>query len=314
MIKFFKLFSPSLLVRRSANVLNCFKGRFRSFADTTVTTSTDVDSKQIAQGPENEQKLRVRRARPSDVPRVLRFVRENARVAWPSIITPAPPTASNLVLCDYVARALAQGHTMVAEQHSSRRGWLQIRGLALSTAVCAWDAALVERWARCLRCPRSRRVLNFTAHCLRAPALHDKYRVHNILQVNLIVPSNVVNNKEIVHVLAKSAIQRGRDIGFPLLRFDVTDEDIANSLEELQMKKEWQLAYDILPEAMHEKDVTPSTDTNSVQDKDKKTKFFAVYTTFTQTDKTPTLETTPPPPSLAVYSEPPPNWPSSPTA
>lgn len=73
---------------------------------------------------------------------------------------------------------------MVAEQHSSRRGWLQIRGLALGTAVCAWDAALVERWARCLRCPRSRRMLSFTAHCLRAPALHDKYRVHNILQVS----------------------------------------------------------------------------------------------------------------------------------
>lgn len=28
-------------------MLHCFKGRFRSFADTTVTTSTDVESKQI---------------------------------------------------------------------------------------------------------------------------------------------------------------------------------------------------------------------------------------------------------------------------
>lgn len=45
--------------------------------------------------------------------------------------------------------------------------------------------------------------------------------------MNLIVPPNVINNKEIVHVLAKSAIQRGRDIGFPLLRFDVTNEDMS---------------------------------------------------------------------------------------
>lgn len=51
--------------------------------------------------------MRVRRARPSDVPRVLRFVRENARTSWPGFIS--PPANSHTVLCDYVARALSQG-------------------------------------------------------------------------------------------------------------------------------------------------------------------------------------------------------------
>lgn len=77
------------------------------------------------------------------------------------------------------------------------------------------------------------------------------------------------------------------------------------------MKKEWQLAYDFLPEAMQEKDTSSS---DSVQNKDKKMKFFAVYTTFTQTDKTPTLDTASPLPPLEVHSEPPPNLPPSPTA
>lgn len=62
---------------------------------------------QQVQGTENEERVRVRRARPADVPRVLRFVREHASAAWPGLI--APPSASHLVLCDYVARALAQG-------------------------------------------------------------------------------------------------------------------------------------------------------------------------------------------------------------
>lgn len=77
------------------------------------------------------------------------------------------------------------------------------------------------------------------------------------------------------------------------------------------MKKEWQLAYDFVPEAIHEKDTSSS---DSVESKDKKMKFFAVYTTFTQTDKTPTLATASPPPPLVVHSEPPPVLPPSPTA
>lgn len=78
------------------------------------------------------------------------------------------------------------------------------------------------------------------------------------------------------------------------------------------MKKEWQLAYDVLPDAMPE-DMTSSANTNAVHDKDKKIKFFAVYTTFTQTDKTSTLATAPPPPPLVVHSEPPPSLPPSAT-
>jgi hypothetical protein len=49
----------------------------------------------------------VRRARVSDVPRVLRFVRENVRLTFPTLGT--PPGSANIVLGDYVARALAQG-------------------------------------------------------------------------------------------------------------------------------------------------------------------------------------------------------------
>lgn len=73
---------------------------------------------------------------------------------------------------------------MLAEQQESRRGFYQIRGLALTTATSPWDAGMLERWARCLKCPRSRQMLAYTAHCLRAPALHDKYRVHKIMQVD----------------------------------------------------------------------------------------------------------------------------------
>lgn len=80
------------------------------------------------------------------------------------------------------------------------------------------------------------------------------------------------------------------------------------------MKKEWQLAYEVLPESMQERDTTPSTDTNTVHDKDKKTKFFAVYTTFTQTDKTPTLATALPPSPNVAHSEPAPNLSPSSTA
>lgn len=87
----------------------------------------------------------------------------------------------NLFSLDYLN---SSGHSMLAEQQEVR-GWSQIRGLALSTALCPWDAAMLERWARCVKCSRSRKLMNFTAHCLRAPALHDKYRVHNILQVRL---------------------------------------------------------------------------------------------------------------------------------
>ncbi|KAM3958216.1 uncharacterized protein ACR2FA_007770 [Aphomia sociella] len=289
----------------------------RNFADTPKPDTTTKHV--VVQGTENEQQLRVRRARASDVPRVLRFVREHARTTWPGL--PAPPSVSHLVLSDYVTRALAQGHSMLAEQQENRRGWSAIRGIALGTAVCPWDAIMLERWARCVGCTRSRRLMHFTAHCLRAPALHDKYHVHNILQVVLCVPPDNPKSTDIVHILAKNAIQRGKDVGFPLIRFDVTDNDIANALEGLKLKKEWYLSYEAFPELvkeMKEKKVsntsTSATDekkmpnssisatdsnlanasTNNQLDKklevDKKTAiipahFVTVYTASTQADK-----------------------------
>ncbi|XP_075972435.1 uncharacterized protein LOC142974157 [Anticarsia gemmatalis] len=263
----------------------------RNYADKSKSDVNKAKHVVQVQGTENEERMRVRRARPADVPRVLRFVRENTRTAWPGLV--APPSASHLVLCDYVARALAQGHSMLAEQQESRRGWSQIRGLALGMSVCPWDATMLERWARCIRCTRSRRLMHFTAHCLRAPALHDKYRVHNILQVILIVPHNCPKNTEIVHVLAKNAIQRGRDAGFQVLRFDVTDNAIAQALEELKLKKEWQLSYDVLPDSLKERPKTDSENSPASDTQDTSApktlldgNYIAVYTAFTDTNKT----------------------------
>ncbi|XP_049865461.1 uncharacterized protein LOC126366396 [Pectinophora gossypiella] len=280
MYKLIGLLSPNQMVRRSSSMLGRYQ-RYRCYAD---TPHTDLTSKQVVvQGNENEQRVRVRRARPSDVPRVLRFVREHARWAWPSLVSApvAPTAASQLVLADYVSRALAQGHTMVAEQVGSRRGWLQVRGLALGAAVCPWDAAVLERWARCMRCARSRRLMHFTAHCLRAPGLHDKYRVHNILQVIMILPPDAQHNPEIVQVLARSAIQRGREVGYPLLRFDVTNEHVAQALEGLQLTKEWHMSYDIMPESMQEKESGASPAAAVPNPKERKMSFITVYTSFT---------------------------------
>ncbi|KAH9632160.1 hypothetical protein HF086_006594 [Spodoptera exigua] len=255
----------------------------RSYSDKQDVTSKHVVVRSQVQGSENDDRMRVRRARVADVPRVLRFVREHAKTAWPGLIS-SPPSASQLVLHDYVARALAQGHSMLAEQQESRRGWSQIRGLALGMSVCPWDAMLLDRWSRCVRCTRSRRLMQFTAHCLRAPALHDKYRVHNILQIILIVPHDSPKNTEIVHLLVKNAIQRGHDVGFPVLRFDVADDNIATALEEMKLKKEWQLTYDVLPNALNEQPITETA--ASSMETSKRTyiepgKFIAVYTAFT---------------------------------
>ncbi|XP_026745138.1 uncharacterized protein LOC113506495 [Trichoplusia ni] len=276
----FKLFTARQSVRKPHVALSCVSEPLRRlYSD---SSKQDVSKHVVVQGTENEERVRVRRARPADVPRVLRFVREHAKTAWPGLV--APPSASHIVLCDYVARALAQGHSMLAEQQETRRGWSQIRGLALSMSVCPWDATMLERWARCVRCTRSRRLMHFTAHCLRAPALHDKYRVHNILQVILIVPQDAQKNTEIVHVLAKNAIQRGRDVGFPVLRFDVTDGAVGKALEEIKLKKEWQLMYDVLPDALKERPQTetiPPTESKSGETTKNRGNFIAVYTALT---------------------------------
>ena len=74
---------------------------------------------------------------------------------------------------------------MLAEQQEAKLGWSRIRGVALCSATCPWDAAMLEKWARCVKCPRSKKLMLMTAHCLRAPGLHDKYKVHNIMQVSV---------------------------------------------------------------------------------------------------------------------------------
>ncbi|XP_035431395.1 uncharacterized protein LOC118263478 isoform X3 [Spodoptera frugiperda] len=268
-------------VKKQRIALSCISGNpARNYAD-----KQEVNSKHaVVQGNENDDRMRVRRARVADVPRVLRFVREHAKTAWPGLIS-SPPSASQLVLSDYVARALAQGHSMLAEQQEPRRGWSQIRGLALGMSVCPWDAMLLERWARCVRCTRSRRLMHFTAHCLRAPALHDKYRVHNVLQIILIVPHDSPKNTEIVHLLVKNAIQRGRDVGFPVLRFDVADDAIASALEDMKLKKEWQLMYDVLPDVVHEQPITETTTSKTATRNSfiEPGNFIAVYTALTKT-------------------------------
>ncbi|XP_046979045.1 uncharacterized protein LOC124544498 [Vanessa cardui] len=254
----------------------------RNYAD---KTKADSKSKQImVQGTEDEPRMRVRRARPADVPRILRFVRENSRLAWPGLVNKTPGSNNyNVVLSDYIARTLAQGHSMLAEQQEAKRGWSQIRGLAISTSVCPWDATMLEKWARCMRCSRSRKLMLFTAHCLRAPALHDKYDVHTILQVLLMVPPDIPRATEIIHMLAKNSIQRGRDSGFQVLRFDVTDNNlIAKVLDELRLKKEYELNFEVLPNSIK----LASNDTPSSEEAAEKGKTIKVYTAFPNTGKT----------------------------
>ncbi|XP_028039519.1 uncharacterized protein LOC114249982 [Bombyx mandarina] len=276
---FFKVIIGRNLVRRVQGAFSGFGVHVRSYSD---TTKSDSNSKQVMVQGENEEPVRVRRARPSDVPRVIRFVREHVRQTWPEV---SAPPGSNLVLCDFLARALAQGHSMLAEKQEIRRGWSQIRGLALGISVCPWDATMLEKWARCVSCTKSRRMIYLTAHCLRAPALYEKYKVQNILQVYLIVPKNSLKSADIVQVLAKSAIQRGRDVGFPLLRFDVNDVSIAKTLEELQLKKEWQFSYDAT--VLKENPQSSAIIDNNPKDAEASLEgnFVAVYTASTEAAK-----------------------------
>ncbi|CAK1577929.1 unnamed protein product [Parnassius mnemosyne] len=220
----------------------------RTYADTPKKDTSHV----VAQSTINNEHIRVRRARPADVPRVLRFIHEHTRAFWPGLT--APSNASQIVLGDYVSRALAQGHSMLAERQESKHNWSKIRALALGMTMCKWDATILEKWARCVTCPRSRQLLMFTAHCLRAPALHEKYQVNSILQVILIVPPDTPQRKEIIHALAKSAIQRGRDVGFTVLRFDASNDAVIQALEELHLNREWQILYDVLPDAIRERE------------------------------------------------------------
>ncbi|KAI5643568.1 hypothetical protein NE865_04370 [Phthorimaea operculella] len=290
MINLFRVNLPSRLVCRSSKALSSIRGRARAFADTPHTDlTTSKTSKQLIT-TENDSKVRVRRARSSDVPRVMRFVRENSRVAWPSLVsTPVSPTStSQLVLADYVARALSQGHTMMAEQVATRRGWLTVRGLALGSAVCPWDATMLEKWARCIKDQRSRHLVNLAATCLRGPGLHDKYHVHNILQVILIIPPESQNCSEIVQMLAKSAIQRGKEVGFPLLRFDATSEPVAKALEDMKLQREWILlcnllhVADTITENSVNKEASKQADeTTSAKELPDKGNFVAVYSAST---------------------------------
>ncbi|CAH2063921.1 unnamed protein product, partial [Iphiclides podalirius] len=234
------------LKKTNLNIINVTR---RGFAD---IPKKDTSSHVMVRTTDKDEQMRVRRARAADVPRVLKFVREHTRDMWPALTIPS--NASQLVLSDYVSRALAQGHSMIAERQESKHNWSKIKALALSTTTCKWDASVLEKWARCVQCSRSRQALMFTAHCLRAPALHDKYHVHSILQVILIVPEDVSKQTELVNMLVKSAIQRGRDVGFSLVRFDAANEAVIKALEQMKMNKEWQIAYDVLPDCIKERE------------------------------------------------------------
>ncbi|XP_034825048.1 uncharacterized protein [Maniola hyperantus] len=249
----------------------------RHFAD---TPKKDPTRQVMVHGTEGEAHVRVRRARPADAPSVIRFVKDNARLAWPGFVS-APDAPNQVILSDYVARTLAQGHTMLAEQQMEKRGWCQVRGLALSACVCPWDATLLETWARCVPCTRAHKLLLFAAHCLRAPDLHDKYRVHNILQVVLMVPPDP-KCEEIVQMLARHSIQRCRELGFSLLRFDVTDDAVTKALEGLQLKKEYEFNYEILPNVI--KLYTADINNKETDTSTGKVPQITVYTSFPMAD------------------------------
>ncbi|KPI91042.1 PREDICTED: uncharacterized protein LOC106113409 [Papilio xuthus] len=237
-----------------------FKTLTRSFAD---IAKKDSPSNVAVRNTKSDICLRVRRARPADVPRVLAFIRTHTRNAWPTL--GAPSNASQIVLSDYVSRSLAQGHSMIAEQQDTSNKSCRIRALALGTTMCKWDAGVLEKWARCVQCPRSRQLLMFTAHCLRAPGLHDKYHVHNILQVILIVPEDVSARREVIKTLARSAMLRGRDVGFSLVRFDAGNDAVIEVLEEMKLHKEWRIVYDVFGDAIkarHDCDFSSPTDHN----------------------------------------------------
>lgn len=46
------------------------------------------------------------------------------------------------------------------------------------------------------------------------------------LQVILIVPEDVSTRREVIQTLARSAVQRGRDVGFSLVRFDAGSDAV----------------------------------------------------------------------------------------
>lgn len=46
----------------------------------------------------------------------------------------------------------------------------------------------------------------------------------NYLQVLLMVPPSTPKAQEVINMLAKNCIQRGKETGFLVLRFDVTDD------------------------------------------------------------------------------------------
>ncbi|XP_045492240.1 uncharacterized protein LOC123691744 [Colias croceus] len=267
--KLIRLLSPRV---QSPAVCSCHVLNYRNYADKPKAPST---SKHLV--PQNEERIRVRRARPTDVPRILRFVKEHARITWPNL---TPNSSHNLILGDFVARTLAQGHSMLAEQQEAKRTWGTIRGLALSTSVCPWDATLLEKWARCVRCTKSRQLMMFTAHCLRAPGLHDKYNVHTVMQVVLMIPPDSPKSAEIALMLARNTLQRGRDTGFPLVRFDVTNESITKALSSLNLQKEWEFSYEVQPDAIKEcVKETLKEDKGGVQSSEAKN-HITVYTAF----------------------------------
>ncbi|KAI8439852.1 hypothetical protein MSG28_001321 [Choristoneura fumiferana] len=110
----------------------------------------------------------------------------------------------------------------------------------------------------------------------------DKASKAAVSKVILIVPPDIPKSGEIINVLAKNSIERGRDVGFPLLRFDVTSESIAKALEDLNLRKEWQLSYDIVPEEINDVEGSERSKQNANRPTNIHGNFIAVYTAFTR--------------------------------
>lgn len=214
----------------------------RKFADKPDKTAPSKLKEIVVKGSEETDRLRIRRARPADVPRVLKFVSAHAASIWPGVETNAN-TVAHVILSDYVARALAQGHSMLAEQLETRKGWSYIRGVAIAASTCPWDAGMLMKWSNCVACDKSKKLMQFTAHCLKTPELHDKHNVEKLMQVTLIVPQGHPKANEIATNLMKSTLQRGQEIGSPLMRFDVTNSATAKILEDMKLTKEWEMIF-----------------------------------------------------------------------
>ncbi|XP_041972762.1 uncharacterized protein LOC121728627 [Aricia agestis] len=244
---------------------------WRNFVDSSSDSKRNKDV--MIQGTSLVH-FRVRRARPRDMPRVIRFVQQNAPLMWPGANIPTTSKSHVAVMTDLLSRSLSQGHTMLAEQQEANRGWLQVRGLALNTSLTPWDATLLEKWAHCIQCDSSKKLILLSAQFLQAPGLHKKYMVSQILQILLLVPPDTPRASQVAQVLAKASMHRGQDLGYKVIRFDVTSDLVNKVLSELKLTKEWETNVDSVF----------TKETNNQRKSSTKIKKIIVYTAFPQRD------------------------------